>query len=129
MSKSSQSSPYIRSTAHKQMNRSRSGGHNSDAKSYQLSTGLKGFSAVAMPTYIGHHKLDESNSRSRSRSKGAPKPHVSNNDKVQVVRDQKGIKRKIEYFDATSDEQSTVKKSRKDSMSPVKRDDLVYSKS
>lgn len=74
---------------------------------------------VYMPNYIGGHRTKSQSdisrqtpSHSRSRSKSR-RENVSNQKDVQIVRDNKGVKRKIEYLDD----------------SPSEEDDLAYSKS
>ena len=47
---------------------------------------------------------DPSISASRSRSRSRAPSHVSNQKDYQVIRDEKGIKRKIEYPDDSDDE-------------------------
>lgn len=102
-SKSSQSSPYVKSTV---------------VKNRMSSAKRVGFSGVKQPKYIGTQSSADSRSRSRSRSRSKSQPgHISNQDDVQVVRDTKGIKRKIEYFDETSAEPEST--ARKLSSSPI----------
>lgn len=78
----------------------------------------KALTSVVMPNYIGNHRTNNqwsrlsSNSRSKSRSQSNNK--VSNHKDYQVVSDEKGINRKIEYYDDES---------------PPRHDDLQYSKS
>jgi len=83
----------------------------------QSTSAKKPFSNVKMPKYIGNHKVDDSlsGSKSRSRSRGQKKQCFSNQDKVQVCRDERGIKRKIEYLNDSTDSNKDL------------NDDLIYS--